>query len=119
MFKNSHRSSTTSRRVRVVRSVATSHADTAASPRPIAPRPTTAVAKPGPSRPRVRPPEQSTEPLPAPPPARSHSQDRVSRMSTTRNSPPPPSTAPAAAAARGGLYVGVDVVKDELDQTPP
>src|SRR5690242_8541732 len=117
MFKTSHKCSTTSRRVRMARSVATSHADTATGPRPIVSRPSAAVTKRGPSRSRVRSPEQSIEPLlPRPPEphkrpavvtaARSHSQDRDVRMTNTAATTPP---------APGAVYVGIDVSKGSLD----
>ncbi len=85
----------------MVRSVATSHADTATGPRPIVPRPTTAVTEQGPSRSRVASPEQPYE-LPKHA-GRSHLQDRDARM-----------TGPASQATCS-LFVGIDVAKDKLD----
>src|SRR2546425_4641549 len=116
MFKNTKNKSTTPRRVRVARSVATSHADTAVGPRPMAYGPSTAAAEHGPSRCRVVSPEQSTEPLPPREPlpqrpsrrrrARSHSQDRDHRMTHLLDS---------SSSAADGLYVGIDVAKQKLD----
>src|SRR6185437_3271991 len=102
MFKTMENSSTSSRRVRMARSEATSRADTALGPRPIVNRPTSAATKRGPSRCRVLASEQSTEPLPRDfRPARSHSQDRNIRMTHETSMP--------------GIYVGIDVAKDKLD----
>src|SRR5579864_920900 len=106
MLKKTNKYSTAmARRVRVARSVATSHADTATGPRPIVPRPSTAATERGPSRRRVRPPEQPTGPLPHRS-ARPHSQDREVRMSTNHGNPSVPAAAP---------YVGIDVSKEKLD----
>src|SRR5690348_3744328 len=106
MFKPTMKRSTTSRRVRVARSVATSHADTAGGPRPIVSRPNAAVTEQGPSLPRVRSPEQSTEPPPKRV-ARSHSQDRDVRMSTSNGQ-----------HSSAGAFVGIDVAQDKLDLAP-
>src|SRR5580692_3515677 len=104
MFKNAKKQSTRVRRVRVAPSVATSHADTAIGPRPIAYRPSTAVAEQGPSRCCVVSPEQSTEPLPRTlRRARSHWQDRDHRMTHFSDS------------SVSELYVGIDVAKQNLD----
>lgn len=106
MFKVPRKCSTSTRRVRMARSQATRHADTAQRPRPIVPRPQTADPEQGPGIGRVMSSEQSIEPLPQ---ARSHSQDRIKRMSTPGHSstpqPPPANT----------VFVGIDVAKDKLD----
>src|SRR5436305_13943826 len=107
MFKTMKKCSTASRRVRVARSVATSHADTAGGPRPIVARPIAAVTERGPSLPRVPSPEQSTEPPPKRV-ARPHSQDRDIRMSTNAKHG-------SDGAARTGGLVGIDVAQDKLD----
>jgi transposase len=88
----------------MARSEATSHADTAQRPRPIVPRPTTADPEQGPGVARVMSSEQSIEPLPN---ARSHSQDRNKRMTTSN-----PLSTPAVLSP---LFVGIDVAKDKLD----
>src|SRR5882672_4637970 len=101
---------TTSSRVRMARSVATSHADTAVGPRPIVSRCITAtVTEQGTSRRRAPSPEQSTEPPRPLRRARSHSQDREVRMSTNGSSNM------GAAASAGAVFVGIDVAKDKLD----
>ncbi len=82
----------------VTTSEARSHDDATPGPRPIAPRPSTAVAKLGPSRSRVVSPEQPTELLPRL--GRSHSQERVSVTT---------SSIPSA------VFVGIDVSKLQLD----
>src|SRR5437870_5811116 len=107
MFNLPQKCSTSPRRVRAGRSVATSRADTADGPRPIVSRPhTTAAAEQRPGRPRVNSSEQSTEPPRDQRAARSHSQDRKQRMDTphTPQTPPPP-------AADAALFVGIDVAK--------
>ncbi len=82
-------------------SAARSHADAATGPRPIAFRPSTAVAKLGPSRSRVGSPEQ---PIELPPRwGRSHSQERVSVTTTV------------TVAEQRAVFVGIDVAKTHLD----
>lgn len=101
MFKKPPLGSNKLRRVRGTTSGARSHADAAAGPQPIVPRPHTPVTKHGSSRPRVLPPEQPTEPTPRAP--RSHSQERVHAVT---DSTTPPVQRP---------FVGIDVAKEFLD----
>src|SRR4051812_4488905 len=119
MFKTRSNDSTAARRVRMARSAATSHADTANRPRPIVPRPSTAVTKQGPDASCVKSSEQSTELLRHKPPARSHSQDRNQRMDTADTSVSPASVPltvpPAPAAPTQPLVIGVDMAKDKFD----
>lgn len=101
MDKNQHIESNILRRVGGTTSAARSHADAATGPRPIAFRPSTAVAKLGPSRSRVGSPEQ---PIELPPRwGRSHSQERVSVTTTV------------TVAEQRAVFVGIDVAKTHLD----
>src|ERR1700721_1578598 len=106
MFKKTSGRSTASRRVRMTRSVATSHADTTGGPKPVAPCLFKAVAKRGSSRSRVVKPEQPNEPLPLKK-ASSHPQERVA-MTLANPTPTDPTVA-------GPAYVGIDVSKAKLD----